>query len=123
MKYYSKETLMLVAGDRGYTTIRAVADALVPIFGQTSKVMQNKIKSGRFTKEECEVIGSFFEMTLKEYYDVFMHGLFVEDEFGRYVCYVDEPYLHLHPAKDGRNPKDYVRRKREHLLKEIENME
>lgn len=77
-------------------TTRAVADALVPIFGVSSKTIQGRLNTGELTKAECEVIGSYFEMSMKEYYDVFMNGLFVIDQNGNYVCHVEEPYKHIH---------------------------
>lgn len=97
MKYYSKDKLLTVAKDRGYTSLRAIADALVPIFDKKSKTIQGNLSFGNLTKEECEVIGSYFEMTMKEYYDVFMNGLFQEDMNGHFVCHVDQMYQHLHP--------------------------
>lgn len=97
VKFYNKDKLMGVAKDRGYVTIRAIADGLAPIFGKKPNTIKANLSSGNLSKEECEVIGSFFGMTMKEYYDVFMNGLFREDMNGHYVCHVDQPYAHLHP--------------------------
>lgn len=119
MRFYSKDKLMKVAVDRGYRTTKSIGDALSKMFGLSSKSVQNKIGNGNFTKEECEVVGSFFDMTMKEYYDVFMNGLFVEDQEGHYICKVDEPYLHLHP---GTRQRRNVRQERvDQILEEIKN--
>ena len=123
MGYYRKEKLMEVVKDRGYQTQRAVADAIAPVFGITRRVAMNKIKSGKFTKEECEVIGSIFEMTMKEYYDVFMFGLFQEDREGHYRCKVDDIYLHLHPQPSVVSPVERSRIMRERLAEEIQEIE
>lgn len=101
MKYYSVDNLMKVAESRGYMSVKALADALVKPFGTTSRVIQGRIVTGSLTKAECEVIGSLLEMSMREYYDVFMVGLFVVNSSGHYVCHVDEPYLHLHPTGGG----------------------
>lgn len=121
--YYRKEKLMEVVKDRGYQTQRAVADAIAPVFGITRRVAMNKISSGKFTKEECEVIGSIFEMTMKEYYDVFMFGLFQEDREGHYRCKVDDIYRHLHPQPSVVSPVERSRRMRERLAEEIQEIE
>ena len=114
MGYYRKEKLMEVVKDRGYQTQRAVAYAIAPVLGVSRSVAMSKIRSGKFTKEECEVIGSIFDMTMKEYYEVFMFGLFQEDKDGHYRCKVDDTYSHLHPQ--------IARVMRERLTEEIEEI-
>lgn len=114
MGYYRKEKLMEVVKDRGYQSQRAVAYAIAPVLGVSRSVAMSKIRSGKFTKEECEVIGSIFEMTMKEYYEVFMFGLFQEDKDGHYRCKVDDTYGHLHPQ--------IARVMRERLTEEIEEI-
>lgn len=120
--FFDLNKLMQVVAHRGYLTEKAIADAMSPIFGLTSAEIIRKLKKGRLTKEECEVLGSYFEMTMKEYYDTFMCGLFVEDQEGHYVCHVDRPYLHLHPqfAKKTKRVKED---KRNDLLREIDEIE
>lgn len=134
MRFYSRDRLMLVARHRGYMTQKAVADGIAPIFGLTSATVSNKLSSGNLTKEECEVIGSYFEMSMKEYYDVFMNGLFIEDQEGHYVCHVENPYVHLHPEHVKRkqersarltvNPahEKKMQKTAEDILKELENI-
>ena len=121
MKYYSFERLMKVAQHRGYVTSEAIALALCPLFGVSKRVVHNRLVSGRLSKEECEVIGSYFEMSMKEYYDVFMNGLFVEDQEGHYVCLVEEPYLHLHPNIKAGKRKSKAEKTQE-ILREIEDI-
>lgn len=123
MGYYRKEKLMEVVKDRGYQTQRAVADAIAPVFGIGRKTAMNKISYGKFTKEECEVIGSIFEMTMKEFYDVFMFGLFQEDREGHYRCKVDDIYRHLHPQPSVVSPVERSRIMRERLAEEIQELE
>lgn len=121
MKFYDKDKLLHVALDRGYRSLDSIAKALSHVFDLTPKTVKNRLSNGNLSKEECEVIGSFFEMTMKEYYDVFMFGLFRENDQGRYICKVDEPYLHLHPqVSASRQPK---RNRAESILEELDKIE
>ena len=127
MAFFDKEKLMKVAYDRGYYNLRAVGDALAPVFETTSRRMQNKIDKGKLNKEECEVIGSFFEMTMKEYYDVFMNGLFRIDSLGRYICHIDNMKEHMNPPeseeeKPQKRKRMTKRQQVEALLEEIQRM-
>ena len=123
MSLYRKDKLMEVVKDRGYVTQRAVADALVPIFGQSRVAIERKLRSGNLSKEECEVIGSLFQMTMKEYYDVFMHGLFQEDADGHYRCYIADMRRHVHPNPHF-VPKVNVRKqKAAEIVDEIQRIE
>ena len=99
MGFFDKSKLEKVALTRGYYNLRAIADGLVPVFELSSKKIQNKLNSGRLTKEECEVIGAFFEMTMKEFYDVFMNGLFQPTVTGHYVCHLDNMKEHMKPPE------------------------
>ena len=121
--FFDKSKLEKVALTRGYYNLRAIADGLVPVFELSSKKIQNKLNSGRLTKEECEVIGAFFEMTMKEYYDVVMFGLFQEDREGHYRCKVDDIYRHLHPQPSVVSPVERSRIMRERLAEEIQELE
>ena len=127
MAFFDKDKLMKVAYDRGYYNLRAVGDGLAPVFETTSKRMQNKLERGKLTKEECEVIGSFFEMTMKEYYDVFMNGLFKIDSLGRYICHIDNMKEHMNPPEpEEEKPQKRKRMTKlqqvEALLEEIQRM-
>lgn len=114
---------MEVVKDRGYQTQRAVADAIAPVFGVSRLTAMNKISSGKFTKEECEVIGSIFGMTMKEFYDVFMFGLFQVDNEGHYRCHVDNHYMHLHPIPTKKSPQSLMADKITEVLESIDEIE
>ncbi len=109
MSFYSKETLLSIAKDRGYMTKRALENGLASLLSTTPGIAGRRIKDGKFTKEECEVIGSFFEMSMREYYDTFMNGLFVIDSTGRYVCHVPDVKEHMNPP-DEEDPLKAIRR-------------
>jgi len=113
---------MQVAKHRGYTTTRAIADALASTFEMTPRSLQNKLNSGKFSKEECEVIGSFFEMSMKEYYDTFMCNLFRINDQGHYVCHVDRPYTHLHVPKSEVEMINKTMPKNKQILEQIEKL-
>lgn len=105
MGFFDKDKLLKVALSRGYYNMRAVSDGLAKVFETTSKRMQNKLNGGKLTKEECEIIGSFFEMTMKEYYDVFMYGLFQPNVVGQYVCHIENVKEHMNPPEPEKPPK------------------
>ena len=122
MGFFRKSVLEKVALSRGYYNMRAIADGLAPVFETTSKRMQGKLERGHLTKEECEVIGAYFEMTMKEYYEVFMDGLFQPDVMGHYRCHIENMKEHMNPPEDEEKPKKiykYPKRRREQVLAEI----
>lgn len=119
------DKLMQVVRHRGYVSEKAVEDALAPVFGMTPRSVKFRLEKGQLTKEECEVIGSYFEMTMKEYYDTFMSGLFVEDAEGHFVCHVDNPYLHMHPKNPTPEKKRRwmsPERRKQKLLEDIDKL-
>ena len=122
MGFFRKSVLEKVALSRGYYNMRAISDGLAPVFETTSKRMQNKLERGQLTKEECEVIGAYFEMTMKEYYEVFMDGLFQPDVMGHYRCHIENMKEHMNPPEDEEKPKNKGGRKsKEQALAEIMN--
>ena len=122
MGFFDKSKLRNVAESRGYYNDRAICDGLSQVLGLASGSIRAKIRNGTFTKEECEVIGSFFEMTMKEYYDVFMYGLFQLDGVGNYRCHIDNLRDHLKPPEkpEPKKPKPKKHKTREELVAEIE---
>lgn len=117
---------MRIAEDRGYTTVRAIADALKDSFGISRRRVIMKITEGHLTKEQCEVIGSFFEMTPKEYYECFMHGFFRQTKNGKFVCEVDDPAYHImFSNRDPIAAKKNMERKlqKQKLLEELEQLQ
>lgn len=91
--------IKLIAKDRGFFTdialTAAVADALnVSLHGATTM-----LDNGKFTWGQILILGSLFEMTPKEFCDVFLSGYFTEVADGVYHAHVenineflDEPY-------------------------------
>lgn len=84
------ERLMMVARDRGYFTetavIAAVSDALNITITGANRLMQ----SGKLSWGQCMVIGALFEMTPKEFCDIFMSGYFVEVADGVFRAHVED---------------------------------
>lgn len=99
--YYSRKIFMQVVKHRGYMTERAVIDALVPVLEMTKKRVSFRVRTGRWSVEQMFVIAAYFEMTPKEFYDSFMHGLFIADREGHYVCKVDAENRHTLLASDN----------------------
>ena len=125
MSFFSYSKLMEVVKDRGYMTNRAVAARLAPIFGVTPERVTYKLKYDKLSAGDCEVIGAVFEMTMREYYDVFMNGLFRENDEGHWVAHIDSPYLHLHPPKKQKRPTKARRKSKERkqtILEDIESV-
>ena len=125
MSFFSYSKLMEVVKDRGYMTNRAVAARLAPIFGVTPERVTYKLKYDKLSAGDCEVIGAVFEMTMREYYDVFLNGLFRENEEGHWVAHIESPYLHLHPPKEQRKStrtKKKPMEKRNRIMDDIESV-
>lgn len=85
------EKLMLIAKDRGYFTEVATTAAISDILEITLHGASSLIKTGRLTWSQCIIIGSLFEMTPKEFCDVFLSGYFREVSDGVYRAYVEDP--------------------------------
>lgn len=121
MSYFSKDILMSVANSRGYLTERATAFGISTALGIKQNVAKQKLRSGRFTLEESMVIGSYFEMTPKEFCDVFLNGLFEENSVGVFICTVENPKELLASAKNvPRRPTKAE--KAEMIVREIESL-
>lgn len=94
MEFYSLDNLKRIARDRGYPNVRNLASALQPYFGIDRKRVITKLEEGWLTKEQCEVIGAFLEMTPKEYYETFMQGYFKQTRRGAFVAEIDGDYAY-----------------------------
>lgn len=116
--YYSSEKLIEVTKHRGYYNTHAVAVGLSQNMGLSVSTLQNKISSGHFSREEMIVIAAFFEMSAKEFCDVFLNGLFNENELGHYIAHIDSAYAVLHPQTGGKK-KSKGKKSREEMLEEI----
>ena len=80
---WDRGKFILVARDRGYQTDEAIAGAVSKQLGISFRKAQLMIDSGRFTWGQIMLTGALFEMTPKEFCDIFMAGYFIE-EFGEY---------------------------------------
>lgn len=97
-----------VTKDRGFfddaTTAAIISETL-----DCSLIMANKIiRTGRLTFNQCLVLGSLFEMTPKEFCDVFLNGYFREiGESGVYRAYVEDPQALLRkPTRKKKGEED-----------------
>lgn len=84
------ERLMSVARDRGYFTEIAVTAAIAEALNITISGAKRMIQSGRLSWGQCMVIGALFEMTPKEFCDIFMSGYFREVADGVFKAQVDD---------------------------------
>lgn len=75
---WDKRRLMLVAKDRGYMTEIAVAYAIEQELDYPKQAVKKLLDTGKFTWGQVLCIGAMFEMTPKEFCDIFMLGYFVE---------------------------------------------
>lgn len=87
---WDAERLMDVARDRGYFTDYAVTAAVSEALNVTLRGAEKMLKLGKLTWGQCMVIGSVFEMTPKEFCDVFMSGYFVEVADGVFKAHVED---------------------------------
>lgn len=115
--YYSSDKLIEMAKHRGYFSLHAIAVGISQDTGLSVSTLQNKISSGHFSREEMIVIASYFEMTPKEFCDVFLHGLFNENDLGHFIAHIDSAYAVLHQQDVGK--KRNKRNSREEMLKDI----
>ena len=84
------ERLMLIAKDRGFFTDIAVMAAISEALNITVHGTQKMLESGKLTWSQCIIIGSVFEMTPKEFCDVFLAGYFVEVADGVFRAHVED---------------------------------
>lgn len=86
---WSLETLMSVASDRGYRSESSLSLAISREFGIPFRSAEHIIKTGRMTWGQVACLGSFLEMTPKEFCDTFLHGYFIETTQGTFQAHVD----------------------------------
>lgn len=118
-RYYSHEKLIEVTKHRGYYNVKSVALAISQNTGLSVGTITSKIYSGHFSREEMLVIASYFEMTPKEFCDVFLNGLFSENSLGHYYAHIESAYALLHPPKEKsqtQKRKEKKQAEREELL-------
>lgn len=108
---------------RGYYTIEPIAVGLSQNTGLSVSSWKNKLGSGHLSREEMIVIAAYFEMTPKEFCDVFLNGLFNEDSLGHFIAHIDSAYELLHPPKkksQWQKQKEKKQKEREELLDTID---
>ena len=123
--YYSSDKLIEVTKHRGYYTFGAVAKGLSQVMELKPSTLESKISSGHFSREEMIVIAAYFEMTPKEFCDVFLNGLFEENDLGHFEAHIDSAYAVLHPPKEKSNSQKWKEKKeaeREELLAQIDSL-
>ena len=84
------DRLMAVARDRGYFTEVAVTAAIAEALNITVGGADRMLQSGKLSWGQCMVIGALFEMTPKEFCDIFMSGYFREVADGVFKAQVDD---------------------------------
>lgn len=84
------DRLMAIAKDRGYFTDVAVTATIAEALNITVGGADRLLQSGKMSWGQCMVIGAVFEMTPKEFCDVFMSGYFVEVADGVYRAQVED---------------------------------
>lgn len=84
---WDKDKFLLVGQDRGYRTEEALTYAVQKELDISYKKAQALVGSGRFTWGQVMLLGAKFEMTPKEFCDIFMSGYFDEYKGGYYASY------------------------------------
>lgn len=80
---WDKDKFMLVAKDRGYQTYDAILLAVQNELNLDRSRADNLIRKGKYTWGQVLCMGALFEMTPKEFCDIFLSGYFVE-YYGEY---------------------------------------
>lgn len=101
---WDKKKFLQVCADRGYTHERTVVYAVAEQLNLARSTTQELLSTGRMRWEQILVIGAFFEMTPKEFCDVFLSGFFEETEQGHYRCSLEHKDWVLNPPKIRENP-------------------
>lgn len=82
---WNRESFDLVVRDRGFFTEAGLLSELSKHLGLTIRATEELLKSGRFTMEQVLLIGDFFQMTPKEFCDIFLRDYFT-DFCGNYIA-------------------------------------
>ena len=121
-RYYSSEKLIQVTKHRGYYNVRSVAIAIAQHTGLSARRIETKIHSGHFSREEMIVIAAYFEMTPIEFCDVFLNGLFNEDNLGHYIAHVESPKALLNPPRTTKTAREKKQEDIEDMLETIDSL-
>lgn len=81
---WSLDIFLKVAADRGYATKRTICYQLSRAMDVTPESVEHMIRTGKFRWEHILFLGDFFQMTPREFCDVFLHGYFQETSSGHF---------------------------------------
>ena len=80
---WDRDRFMLIASDRGYQTEEALIGDIAKELNIDRSGVRLLMDKGRFTWGQVLVLGAMFDMTPKEFCDIFLAGYFV-DRYGEY---------------------------------------
>lgn len=87
---WEAERLKHLARDRGYFTDAALVAAVGEALDISMLATSRLLNSGKFSWGQCVAIAGFFEMTPKEFCDIFLHGVFKETGDGVYKAQIGD---------------------------------
>ena len=87
---WERSRLDTVARTRGFRTKEGVDYAVANELSITMRSATRLINNGKLTWGQCILIGALFEMTPKEFCDVFMYNYFKETPTGDFRAQVSE---------------------------------
>ena len=80
-----------IARDRGFYTRAALVAVIAERLDTTINCVSHLLNIGKLSWSQCILIGALFEMTPKEFCDVFLSGYFREVADGVFRAYVEDP--------------------------------
>lgn len=88
---WDEETFLSVCKDRGFYSRRTVVYYLAKEMNLTTKTVDTILTTGKIRWEYILFIGAYFEMTPKEFCDVFLSGYFQEAQSGIFRAWLQDP--------------------------------
>ena len=87
---WERSRLDAIARTRGFRTREGVDYAVANELGITMRSATRIVNNGKMTWGQCILIGAMFEMTPKEFCDVFMYDYFKETPTGDFRAQISE---------------------------------
>lgn len=87
---WDRSRLDTIARTRGFRTKEGVDYAVANELGITMRSATRIINNGKMTWGQCILIGAMFEMTPKEFCDIFMYDYFKETPTGDFRAQISE---------------------------------
>ena len=87
---WDRSRLDTIARTRGFRTKEGVDYAVANELGMTMRSATRIVNNGKMTWGQCILIGAMFEMTPREFCDVFMYNYFKETETGDFRAQISE---------------------------------